>query len=201
MSTFKTPVGPQPNSVYWRRRLLLLLGLVAIVAIIVLIIVKPGSSPETATPGNTKTPVAETPTGEAGEAGACAKDDVEVTAITDKGAYDAGVAPMISLSIENTSDVACTFQVGPDVQNYVITTGDETVWRSADCAAESEPVEISLEPGKPMTTTPIEWDRTKSAKDTCDGERPSVTAGGASYHLSAVVDGVESAKTKQFLLN
>ena len=198
MSTFRTPVGPQPNSVYWRRRLLLLLGVVAVVAIIVLIIVKPGSQPEAPVTGSTKTPVAKAP---AGEAGACAKDDVEVTAITDEDAYNAGIAPKISLSIENTSDTACTFQVGPDVQQYVITTGDETVWKSADCAAESEPVEISLEPGEPLTTTPIEWDRTKSTKDTCDGERPSVTAGGASYHLTAVVDGVESAKTKQFLLN
>jgi len=198
MSTFRTPVGPQPNSVYWRRRLLLLLGLVAVVAIIVLIIVKPGANTEPPATGSSKTPVAETP---AGEAGVCSKDDVEVTAITDKGSYDAGVSPMISLSIENTSDTACTFPVGPDVQKYVITTGDETVWKSADCAAESEPVEISLEPGEPMTTTPIEWDRTKSAKDTCDGERPSVTGGGASYHLTAVVDGVESAETKQFLLN
>ena len=30
MSTFKHPVGPQPSSVYWRRRLIVLIGLVVL---------------------------------------------------------------------------------------------------------------------------------------------------------------------------
>ena len=39
MSTIRTPVGPQPPSVYWRRRLVVLLALIAVIVVIVLIIV------------------------------------------------------------------------------------------------------------------------------------------------------------------
>ena len=37
MSTFKHPVGPQPSKVYWRRRLLVGLGILAVIVVIVLI--------------------------------------------------------------------------------------------------------------------------------------------------------------------
>ena len=38
MSTIRNPVGPQPPSVYWRRRLVALLALVAVIVVIVLIV-------------------------------------------------------------------------------------------------------------------------------------------------------------------
>lgn len=200
MSTFRNPVGPQPSGVYWRRRLLVGLGLVAVIVIVVLIIVKPGSG--TPTPTGSSTPKASSSAVATPENadGTCAKEAIEVIAITDKGSYKAGEKPLVSLSIENKGATDCTFSVGPDVQVYTITTGDETVWTSTDCAAESEPNEVTLEAGKTLSTTPIAWDRTRSSAETCEGDRPQVTAGGASYHLSASVDGVESKDTKQFLL-
>ena len=46
MSTIKHPVGPQSSKVYWRRRLVVGLGLLAVLVIILLIIVRPGSRSE-----------------------------------------------------------------------------------------------------------------------------------------------------------
>jgi hypothetical protein len=43
MSTFKNPVGPQPSKVYWRRRLVVGLGLLVVIIVVWLILARPGS--------------------------------------------------------------------------------------------------------------------------------------------------------------
>lgn len=205
MSTFRTPVGPQPSSTYWRRRLVVILGLVAVIVVIVLIAVRPGGGAPAADKTDSPKSTADsknTPSADAGAGAACADGVVGVTAITDAGDYLAGQNPLLSLSITNTGTTACTFSAGSDVQEYVITSGEERIWSSKDC--QSAPVADSrvLEPGVALTTTPFAWDRTRSSVDTCDAtNRPQVTAGGASYHLAVTVNGVASAKTQQFLLN
>jgi len=201
MSSIRNPVGPQPASVYWRRRLILGLGVLAVIVIVILIIVKPGSGgtpdPVKSNPSAASTDAAEEPSGDPVE---CKDSAIKITAVTDKDGYQAGEKPAISLTIENTSAAACTFSVGPDVQKYSIKTGDETVWSSADCAAESEPAIVTLESEDPVSTAPITWDRTRSSSESCEGDRPAVTAGGASYHLTVSVNGVTSSESKQFLL-
>ena len=178
------------------------LVLLAVIVAIILLIVKPGSGEPGATktpaPGGSSSVTPEQPV--AGEEKACAKGAVKVVAVTDKASYKAGENPMLSLTITNTGTVACTFNAGTDVQEYRITSGTETIWASKDCQKDPVATVAVLEPGKDVTTTPFPWDRTRSSADTCEGDRPPVTAAGASYHLTAVVDGVESADTKQFQL-
>lgn len=206
MSTFRNPVGPQSSSTYWRRRLVVILGLVAVIVVIVLIAVRPGGKPSASTtdddkstntsaPDTSDTPVAdpETP---------CADGVVNVAALTDAGDYIAGQQPLLSLSVTNTGTAACTFAVGVDVQKYTITSGTEVIWTSTDCQAPATPESRVLEPGVALTTTPFVWGRVRSDPSTCEStDRPEVTAGGASYHLAVSIGGVESADTKQFLLN
>jgi hypothetical protein len=209
MSTFRNPVGPQPGKVYWRRRLIVGLGLLAVIVIIVLIIVRPGSGAPTAAPTTSATPTA-TPTSTAtpgaaddtaaADADACDPDVVTVTAITDASSYDADVDPMLSLSLTNTGKDACSIEAGSDVQEYKITSGEELIWSSKDCQETPVARTQVLEPGKAVASTPFAWDRTRSDPDACDAEREPVTGDGASYHLSVVVDGIESAESKQFLL-
>ena len=64
----------------------------------------------------------------------------------------------------------------------------------------SAPTEVTLEPGVAKSTNPFAWDRTRSSTTTCTGDRPEVSAGGASYHLTVKLGDIESAETKQFLL-
>jgi hypothetical protein len=52
----------------------------------------------------------------------------------------------------------------------------------------------------PQSTAAIPWDRTRSAKTTCDADRNKVKAGGASYHLTVFVGKLKSADTAQFIL-
>jgi hypothetical protein len=198
MSTFRTPVGPQPSKVYWRRRLVVLLGLLAVVLVIILIVVRPGSGKPAAAPSNSPSAAATTAT-----AKACKPAIVQVEALVDASSYGAGVEPQLSLAITNTGTTPCTMQAGSDVQEYRVTSGSELIWSSKDCQSAPVPATVTLQPGVPVSAGPIAWDRTRSSAATCSTKGAQVTAKGASYHLSVIVDGIKSpdALTKQFLLN
>ena len=202
MSTFRNPVGPQPPAVYWRRRLLVGLGLVAVIVIIVLIVWRPGSGAPTGTPtpSDTPNPNASVST-DPDDVEACDPAKITVEAVTDATAYDPGVNPQLQLVLKSTATTACTFEAGSDVQVFTITSGDEVIWTSTDCQAEGEKRVQLLNPGIPVSSTSFAWDRTRSSPDTCDQPREQVTAGGASYHLAVSVGEIESATTKQFILN
>jgi hypothetical protein len=200
MSTVRNPVGPQPPSVYWRRRLLVLLGLVAVVVIIVLIIARPGGeNTGTETPAPSPSSSTTAVAGEEGEA--CNPAVIQIEPITDSTNYDPGVQPQISMSITNTGSVACTLDVGTSEQVYYIVSGSDPIWNSRDCQQGGTPLEIELEPNEPLTTTPFAWDRTRSAPDTCATGRPEVIAGGATYRLSVALGDIESAADTPFILN
>lgn len=206
MSTFRNPVGPQPSRVYWRRRLVVALGLIAVIVIIVLIIVKPGSgTPASAPkPSGSATPAASgTPTPAASEptdAESCEPSKITVEALTDATSYDAGVNPVLSFSLKSLMTVPCEITVGTDVQTYTVTSGDEVIWSSKDCQTDSTPATTVLMPGVPKAGPSITWDRTRSSTSTCDTARDPVIAGGASYHLEVTVGPLTSANDRQFLL-
>lgn len=201
MSTFRSPVGPQPARVYWRRRLVVLLGLIAVVVIIVLIVVRPGSGTPAPTPLTTPTAGAvDAATGETDAGGECDPATLTVEAITDATSYEAGVIPQLSFTLKSREAEPCTVEAGSDLQEFRITSGEEVIWSSRDCQTAEQPAVITLQPGVPLQSPAIPWDRTRSAPDTCDVAREPVTAGGASYHLTVIVGDLESAETKQFLL-
>jgi hypothetical protein len=219
MSTFKNPVGPQPSKVYWRRRLIVGLGLLAVILVIVLLFVRPGADQTTPSSTGAVTATDEpsagtedgtdaatdsvAPPAEGAETtgGTCDPSDITVEAKTDATTYAAGANPMLSLSATNTGEEACTMNVGTDVQEYRITSGEELIWSSKDCQQDPVALQQELAPGTPVDSTPFGWDRTRSDAASCDAERTQVTGEGASYHLSVLIDGVESADTKQFVLN
>ena len=210
MSTFKHPVGPQPSRVYWRRRLVVALGLVAVIVVVILIVARPGSSQGTpaaapnpsarATPASAPTSI---PTASASASGqACKPSDVQVKGSTDATAYAPGVAPKLSVSITNTGRVSCTIDAGTAQQVFTITSGSETYWKSSDCQSDKVDAAVLLQPGKTISSqTPLQWDRTRSDPATCQKPRDQVPAGGASYHLTVSVAGIPSATTQQFSLN
>lgn len=216
MSTIKHPVGPQPSKVYWRRRLIVILGLLALIVVIILIVVRPGPSngqtppipaktttpAATGTPGVTSPPSTTIPTTAAQVAGApCTAANIDVEAITDATSYSADQKPQLSLSLTNTGQKSCTLDAGTATQVYTITSGTEVYWKSTDCQTNPVHTEILLKPAKTVTSTPIAWDRTRSDPATCSATRPAVPAAGASYHLKVSVGGFASAKTTQFLLD
>ncbi len=203
MSTIKHPVGPQPSRVYWRRRLVVGLGLLAVIIIVLLIVVRPGSGDPSAggttDPGSVASPESTDPA-KPPTPPACDPDSVLVEAVTDKVSYNDGEQPQLSLTITNQSETACSVNAGSDVQEFIVLSGAEQYWSSKDCQSDPVATEALLQPGMPVSTPPISWDRTRSSADACgDVERETVPAGGASYHLVVSVNGIES-DTRQFLL-
>ena len=205
MSTFRNPVGPQSPQVYWRRRLVVGLGLLAVIIVVLLIVFRPGADAS----NDDKKPAVDTSSAETTkstdepaqeEGAACNPANIVVEAVTDKTEYAAGQQPMISMSIVNNGSVACVMNVGTTQQALEITSGAESYWSSADCQTEPVDLDQVLEPGIKQTTAPIPWDRTRSDPSTCTSERSAVTANGASYHLSVSLGEIKSENTAQFLL-
>ncbi|HEV7743212.1 MAG TPA: hypothetical protein VGO65_12425 [Pseudolysinimonas sp.] len=202
MSTIRNPVGPQPPSVYWRRRLVLLLGLIAVIVVIVLIIVRPGGTPSSSPSSSpsASTPVGDpsstpSPTFTSAEGGtACNPAQVTVVSVTDSNSYAAGVKPMISMKITNAGSAPCTFDVGTGAQEYIITSGTDRIWSSKDCQKSPTSTPQVLQPGVELTTTPFAWDRTRSSTTTCDSTRPAAVSNssGPTYKLQVKLGGVES---------
>lgn len=207
MSTFRNPVGPQPASVYWRRRVMVGLGLVAVIAIILLIVFSPrgeGAEPKVPVSSGSPTDPTDAPkdTSDSGaEGAACAPSDVSLEPVTDKSRYAAGEQPRIGLTVTNTGSAPCIMNLGTTVQELLITSGSDQIWSSKHCQVDPVDAERVLEPGVPMSTPLIPWDRTRSSTSTCESQRPAVVAGGASYHLKVFIGELESEGTKQFILN
>lgn len=201
MSTIRNPVGPQPARVYWRRRIVVGIVFLAVIIAFVLIVARCSSGdPAPTTGGSADSTPTPTPTATNGDVAECDPAKVTLEAVTDAAGYDPGVNPQLSLVVKSTATTPCTFEVGTDVQEFVITSGDEVIWSSTDCQVDPQPRVQLLNPGVPVSSAAIPWDRTRSSPDTCDSPRDPVTAEGASYHLSVRIGDLESQTTKQFLL-
>lgn len=132
----------------------------------------------------------------------CSPAYVTVEALTDKQSYSSGELPNLSMRITNTGSTACSWNVGTSQQQFTITSGQDTWWRSKDCQTDSSDAVVVLEPGKAVASAaPIVWDRTRSSTSTCSSARPTAVAGGASYHLLVQVGSAVSTSSAQFFLN
>jgi len=231
MSSFRHPVGPESSRVYWRRRALVVGVLLLVVLVVVLIVVGRGSGassasgPDGSAPGATESaaPRSTSPssgsTGSSGsaapsspgaapsasaapdDAAACSADQIELTPVLDKRTYGPTEDPKIAMSITNTGSDACHMDLGSAQQVLTISSGQEQYWSSKDCQTGGTNQDVTIKAGQELTTPAIEWDRTRSSTTTCDSSRPSVTGGGASYHLQVAVGDLESKESAQFVLN
>lgn len=201
MSTIMNPVGPQPASVYWRRRLVVGLGLLAVIVIILLIIFQPGRGEEPAATAPSTEPSV-SPSSEPDAAVAeCDPLDILLEPVTDKNTYAAGEQPQISIRVTNEGATACAVNLGSTEQELRITSGSDNIWSSRDCQTGAVDAVRTLEAGATVDLPAIPWDRTRSSTTTCDSTRSQVVAGGASYHLRVYLGELESEGTKQFILN
>jgi len=220
MSSFRHPVGPEKPGVYWRRRATVIGVLLLIVVVVVLIVVGRGSGATSAEPTATATgstspssssgsgsassspsPRSTPSASSAADGSTCAKDQIQLTAVVDKTAYGPTEDPKIAMSIKNTGANSCHMDLGSSQQVLTISSGEEQYWSSKDCQTGGTNQDVTIKAGQTLTTPAIAWDRTRSSTSTCDSSRPSVTGGGASYHLQVGVGNIESKSSVQFILN
>src|SRR3954470_19067670 len=156
------PVGPQPPSVYWRRRLVLL-GSVGMLLVLLILTVKIASSDGSTTPtgaGRTTpaetTPIGHSSAGHSSSSSApstrpssssstsssklssaapqpCASKDLEIAAVASQPSYHVGDEPVLELQVTNTSDQACVQDLADSQVELKVYNGESRVWGSHDC--------------------------------------------------------------------
>jgi cytoskeletal protein RodZ len=221
MSSFRHPVGPQKPGVYWRRRATVAGVILLIVVVIVLIVVgrgngassaaapsaSPSSSPaassssSSASASSPSASASASAPASAADGSTCSKDQITLKPVLDKSAYGPTEDPKIAMSIENTGSNSCHMDLGSSQQVLTISSGEEQYWSSKDCQTGGTNQDVTIKAGQTLTTPAIAWDRTRSSTSTCDASRPSVTGGGASYHLQVAVGNITSKDSAQFILN
>lgn len=160
------------------------------------------ATPDPETPAASGEPTTEsTPGSTAPAVTACSPQDVLVEPVTDKDSYAAGEQPQLRIRLTNQGATDCTMNVGTNEQSLTITSGNDVWWRSTDCQVEPSAMVVTLAAGQVVESAePIVWDRTRSSVSTCDSERPRAPGGGASFHLSVAIGGIEGLGSKQILL-
>lgn len=207
MSRLKDPVGPHSKRVYQRRRIVILAVLIGIPVIALLIIFKPGSTggvtkkDEVTLPSDFTETTAPKKTAAADDVPGCKKSNIDVTAVANKESFAAGENPELWMTISNTGSKPCVIDLGTKEMSFEILSGEESYWVSTHCQTGADSREVILEPDNPLSTTPIVWDRTRSAPETCDVPREPVPANGAAYRLYATANAVKSSEGWQFLLD
>jgi hypothetical protein len=186
------PLGPRrplPKSVYVRRRIIVLVVLLALVVVIVIIAWPRGGSASTPEETSRQTT---TPAATGTNSPECDPKKIQILAVTDKDVYGPGELPKMWLTLENKSSKECVIAAGSDVQVFQITSGDEVYWTSTDCQGTPQPQLTVLQPGKPISTAPIEWDRARSTAGSCDA--PGDAAPSAYYWLQVKVGDLQTER-------
>ena len=182
------PVGPRPPSVYWVRRLGLLLLLLVVVIGLAKACSGGGGDPGTdrlATgphPTGTPTTAVTTPA----RPPRCDRSSLAVTAASDADSYPAGALPQLTVEVRNTSTEPCRLAVQQDARTWTVVSGPDRVWSTADCPHPGKPAFHRLGHGKAITYR-VTWDRHRSVEGCAS---PGAEAQPGTYLLRVTVDRV-----------
>ncbi|HEY7859171.1 MAG TPA: hypothetical protein VIC82_11800 [Candidatus Nanopelagicales bacterium] len=215
MSHVIHPVGPQPPSVYWVRRVLVAIVVVLIIGGAVWLIggrsggtapvaspsvsasPTPSASKQSATPTPSATPTkqesaapSKTPTSTpTATTPKCKDSDISVTASTDAATYPVGSTPKLRMQITNTSSHACVRDVGALPNTLIINKGGTKFWSSDDCSPGGAAGPATIAAGQSYSVS-VTWPGRASAQG-CPANQPAASAG--SYTLIGRNGNVSSA--------
>lgn len=217
-STRKRPT----RSTFIRRRIAVLFGLAALIAVVVIVISGPQTVASWFGAGSASTDAAVSADGQVNDEQAagtgsseaaggdpihetpepteCVEGALLVEAVVDQTSYAPTELPKISLRVTNQGEIDCDADLGTNTMLYEIRSGTDLYWSSRDCQRNEASNPVRVRAGETLEAEPLEWDRTRSSAETCDIERSPAPGGGASYHLSVAIAGVESFESKQFIL-
>lgn len=138
----------------------------------------------------------------------CPPGTIEVVALVGsssgetQNSFASNETPYVWFSLTNTNPVDCTFNAGGKAQFFTIQSGEEDIWKSAQCVRDDlVDSDISLQFGETIESKPSAWEKVFSSDSGCGVEQPPVTTEGSSYHLKVQVNGELSVNSQQFVLN
>ncbi|TJY70120.1 hypothetical protein E4J89_08055 [Arthrobacter sp. CAU 1506] len=190
-----SPVRRPSPAVYRRRRLvalsLVVLVLASIVAAGFWIASLLGPAPEDASTDVAGPAAPSSPAASPAASAGCEDSDVVVRAETDAAAYGSGENPTLILEVANKGKSPCEVNVGTDAMEFVVTSGDDRIFSSADCQVDPEPLMMTLEPGKKEQAR-FTWERNRTAPG-CTSVEAKPQPG--TYVLTTKLDKKSSKKT------
>lgn len=143
-----------------------------------------------ATPTSTA-PAAQAPLPAAAPSGVCNEAGIKVSAAVDKTQYAAGVDPKLTLRVTNTGKAPCNINVGTSQMEFKVTSGEDIVFNSRDCQADSTNLVKSLQPGASETAS-FTWKRNRSAAGCA---KVTAAPGPGTYVFMATLGKWSSGKT------
>ncbi|MFE4541651.1 hypothetical protein [Arthrobacter sp. NPDC056727] len=144
----------------------------------------------TAQPG--ATPSA-TPTATPSASPTCDQKLVTVKAATNKTSYAADEKPVLSLTVTNGGKLPCKVNIGTSQMDFLVTSGSDRVFSSADCQAASTDLVKTIAPGKSETAN-FPWPRNRSVQG-CEKVPDGAVAGSGYYVFIAKLGAKVSAPT------
>lgn len=178
------PVGPLPASTYWRRRLVLLVGLVVL---LLLLRSCTGGSPKPASHGGTPRPSSSptatatatpapsrsagpspSPTQAAGPL-TCPDQSLTLGVTPATTTAPAGSTIRFTLTVKNTGAVACRRDLGGGALEVLVYSGTDRIWSSDDCSTDKSRSVQTLPAGGSLQSTQS-WGGKRSAPGCPAGE-------------------------------
>jgi hypothetical protein len=214
------PVGSQPPTVYWRRRLVALASIVVLLVLLVLTIKIATSSGDGAakaspttslpTPHTTSAstqhtstaPTSSSPHSPASSSKSstppspCTATSLAVTAVVGKTGYQVGDQPLLELQVTNAGTKPCVQDLADRQVELRVYNGESRVWGSHDCKIQPGTDDRTLAPNMPVRVA-ITWSGL-SSQPGCAGTRQRVGAG--TYTLYAALSG-KTGKATQFTIS
>ena len=193
MSALLDPVGPEPTSTYWRRRLLVLVGLIAVIVILVTGVKAltnlssegaegEGQEPK---PGASEQPADNTPP----PSQLCEAGVIEVAAGVDSRNFPAGQKPTFTMSITNSGAVDCLVENVQSTFAVEVVSGSDRIWNSLDCPAVDGPNQSFLIAAGGTQNVEVPWERVRS-DETCRTDWPALRAG--TYKVQVIYGDISS---------
>jgi hypothetical protein len=182
------PVGPLPAAVYWRRRAVALAVVIGLLVVLGGLLGRLGGDDEpdvlaVPTPSASAGEAAPTPSATPEPVGPCGDDVLEVQGTAEAADVAVGAGTRLVLTVRNTGTVPCTRGLGQGAVELVVTSGEDRVWSSDDCAPGGDEGVVELAPGD-VQTARATWPGTRSAPG-CPPDQPVAQAG--TYRVTARV--------------
>lgn len=92
----------------------------------------------------------------------CQPGDVVVKASTEQRQHGPEDNPVLVMTVQNTGEFDCEVNVGTGQQEFLVKSGDDRIFSTADCAADPGDLDITMEPGQEETAR-FTWERVRSA--------------------------------------
>lgn len=130
---------------------------------------------------------------------ACVPDAVSLELGLAATEVEAGSQVEVPVSVTNTGQVPCLLDIGNQSLELVVSSGDDTVWTTAQCPAGKDERQVLLASGAVEETT-ITWSGRRSASD-CPNDTHKARPGTYRVQVSIAVDGTEVSQRRTLTLN